>query len=343
MKAFPQKLFPVEPAEETLHISYQQLTKSLLDIGFKSVFIDGVDYHQVTRDITVSMQAIEDHILRNTLYINGHPIQIQLEDSEITPYYSNYIECRFVLNGHFEMEVEGEIATFEENEVCFMSSTAIHRECLATSECVLINFSISKSFFTERFLSNLTLTPLQRLIRTNLMHNGQKEKYLRLKPAKNDVEAIRQIVAMIYNEGIQQKVGYQDICRGYIIRLIDTLSSSYRHFSRAESSHYKNALFESVSAYMKENLSTVTLSELAGVFHYQPNFMSNLVKRYTGLTYSDYLISLRVEHARILLETTDLTVEEIIWLSGYHNRGFFYRKFADITGISPSAYRRGDG
>ncbi|MBQ6148458.1 MAG: helix-turn-helix domain-containing protein, partial [Oscillospiraceae bacterium] len=268
------------------------------------------------------------------------PVRIQLEDSEISHYYSNYIECRFVVKGHFEMEIDGQIAAFDENEVCFMTSTALHRECLSTSECVLINFNISKSFFTELFLSSLTLSPLQKLLRTNLMQTGQKEKYLRLKSEENDVETIKQYVFTIFDEGIRQRVGYQDICRGYIIRLVDILSNTYRHFSRTESSHYKKALFDEVSTYMEENLSTVTLTELAEAFHYQPNFINNLIKRYTGLTYSGYLIGLRIEHAKILLETTDLSIEEIIWLVGYHNRGFFYRKFTEITSVSPSSYRR---
>lgn len=325
--------------DNVLHISYQQLTTSLLDIGYKSVFINGVDYHQVTRDITVAMQTVRNHKLINTLYINGNPIKIQLEDNEVSPYYSNYIECRYVVTGHFEMEIDGEIAAFEENEVCFITSSALHREHLAGSECVLINFSISKSFFTERFLSSIALSPVQKLLRTNLLHIGQKEKYLCLKPDKDDAQALKQDVFTILNEGRQQKVGYQDICRGYIIRLIDTLSASYRRFSKSENTRYKDTLFRSVAEYMEDNLSTVTLNSLAAAFHYQPNFMGNLIKQYTGLTYSNYLVSLRIEHAKLLLETTELSIEEIIWLAGYHNRGFFYKKFTEITGVSPAKYR----
>lgn len=326
--------------ENILHIHYEQLNKSMLDIGFKSVFIDGVDYHQVTRDITISMQTIRNHVLINTLYINGNPIKVHLEDEEVAPYYSNYIECRYVVTGHFEMEIDGEIAAFEENEVCFITSSALHRELLTSSECVLINFNISRSFFTERFLSSLTLSPLQKLLRTNLLHAGQKEKYLCLHPSPADADAVKDNVFTILNEGRDQKVGYQDICRGYIIRLVDTLSASHRKFSRLDNHRYKDMLFESVAKYMEENLSTVTLDELSRQFHYQPNFMNNLIKQYTGLTYSNYLIGLRIEHAKVLLETTDLTIEEIIWLTGYHNRGFFYRRFTEITGVTPAQYRR---
>ena len=327
-------------SDNILKISYQQLASSPLDIGFKSIFVNGVDYHQVTRDITVSIQSVENHILTNTLYINGQPVKIQLEDKDIAPYYSNYIECRYVVTGHFEIEIDGEVAKFEENEVCFISSSALHRELLSTSACLLINFNISKSFFTERFLSSIALTPLQKLLRTNLLQTGQIEKYLCLRCAPSDAETIKQDVFIILNEGRDQKVGYQDICRGYIIRLIDTLSSSYRTFKGSESSRYKDTLFESIAGYMKENLGTVTLTALSDAFHYHPNFINNLIKQYTGLTYSNYLVSLRVEQAKVMLETTDLSVDEIIWLVGYHNKGFFYRKFTEITGVSPAKHRK---
>ena len=328
---------------DSISISYEQLSQSLLDVGYRSVFIDGVDYHEVTRDISVAVHSIKDRKLTNTLYINGSPIKVCLEDDDIAPYYSNYIECRYVVTGDFAMEIDGEIAHFSENELCFISSSALHREYLKESDCVLIDFSISNTFFTERFLSSLAITPLQKLLRTNLLQTGQKEKYLRLRPDEADADSVKDLIFTILNEGRQQKVGYQDICRGYIIRLIDMLSSSHRHFSESESRRYKATLFESVSSYMEENLASITLERLAAAFHYQPNFINGLIKSFTGLTYSAFLISLRIEHAKLLLETSDLSVENIIWLAGYHNRGFFYRKFTEITGMSPAEYRKKAG
>ena len=81
------------------------------------------------------------------------------------------------------------------------------------------------------------------------------------------------------------------------------------------------------------------MSDLVENFHYQPNFINNLIKKYIGLTYSDYLVSLRVEHDKVMLETTDLPIYEIIWLVGYHNKGYFYKRFTEITGVSPARFR----
>ncbi|SCH54137.1 Bacillibactin transport regulator [uncultured Clostridium sp.] len=90
---------------------------------------------------------------------------------------------------------------------------------------------------------------------------------------------------------------------------------------------------------MKNNLSSVHMHALTENFHFQPNYFNNLIKKQTGKTYSEYLVFLRVERAKLLLESSNLNVEEIMWLIGYRNKGFFYKKFAETTGLSPSKYR----
>ena len=122
---------------------------------------------------------------------------------------------------------------------------------------------------------------------------------------------------------------------------MDSLTRVYRfQFSEeAPEMYYKN-LFESVSQYMQENLAAVTMDDLAAEFHFHPNYFNNLIKRNTGMTYSAYLIQLRMNRAKQLLKTTDFSVEEISWLVGYHNKGFFYKRFTADCGMSPKQYRK---
>lgn len=324
-----------------LHVSYRTLSQGKFDIGFTSAQKDGKDHHIVTRPITVSAQKFHNGSLINLLYSNGQPVRVQLDDREIIPYYSDYIEWRYVLNGHLEFEFEQDTAEFEENEICFINSSALHRESLAHSECVVINISIDRTFFNERFINNISLTPLQKFLRTNVLHHGHIEKYLKFSPDQADTRKIQKCIFQLLAEARLQEPGYLDISRGYIIRLMDILSSEYRsRLTKDETAAYYDSLFASVSGYMRENLSSISMKDLTEKFHYQSNFFNNLIKRYTGVTYSGYLILLRVERARELLVTTDIPVEEIIWLIGYHNDGFFFRQFARITGTTPAKYRK---
>lgn len=323
---------------------YDYLSKGILDIGFKSEVINGKDYHQVTRDITVSFQKFQNNSLINMFYTSGQPMYVELEDREVIPYYSDFIEWRYILSGYLVMEFEGERAVFQENEICFINSSAQHRESIADSKCISINISIDRSFFNEQFINNITLTPLQKFLRTNILHLGHMEKYLKFTSESSNRTDVLEYIFTIINEVRFQKPGYLDISRGYFVRLMDTLSSGYHFkFSKTDSTKYQDSLFDSVSEFMQQNLGTVSIDNLIETFHFQTNYFNNLIKKYTGLTYSNYLIQLRMERAKVLLETTDLSIEEIIWLVGYHNKSFFYKRFTELTGISPAHYRKGLG
>jgi len=63
-------------------------------------------------------------------------------------------------------------------------------------------------------------------------------------------------------------------------------------------------------------------------------------KAATGVSLMNYLQNLRIEHGKELLEETDLSVEEIVELTGYSDASFFRRLFKRLVGLNPKAYRR---
>ncbi len=323
-----------------LKMNYEQLKKCGIDTGFTSVVTEGKDFHQLTQDICVSFMKFHDQSLTNLLFHNGQPIHLDFDD-EIISYYSDYIEIRYIAEGHLEVEIEGETFCFEEGEICLTNSMAFHRESIPNSNCLLLNISIQRKFFTEAFLDNVTLTPLQKFLRKNILKCSDKQHYLRFVPSTEDQRSmIQDYLYDIVTEVIGRKPGYQDISRGFLIRLMDALSTGYHYnFTRQENEQYSLRLFESVSDFIKNNLQTVSMEELTLEFHYQPNYFNNLIKKHMGMTYSDYLIYLRIEKAKQYLEATNITVEEIIWMVGYSNKGFFYRKFRELTGMNPARYR----
>lgn len=63
-------------------------------------------------------------------------------------------------------------------------------------------------------------------------------------------------------------------------------------------------------------------------------------KQYTGTTPMQYIVSLRMTNAQVLLETTNYNVTEIGNMIGYDNPLYFSRIFRKQKGISPSEYRK---
>ncbi|MEK8127920.1 helix-turn-helix domain-containing protein [Paenibacillus filicis] len=82
----------------------------------------------------------------------------------------------------------------------------------------------------------------------------------------------------------------------------------------------------------------VTLEELSSVLHLNPSYLSRLFKKETGENFVEYITKVKVEHAKELLDQTQLSVDEIAEKIGYE-KNYFYKVFKKLTGMTPNHYR----
>lgn len=71
--------------------------------------------------------------------------------------------------------------------------------------------------------------------------------------------------------------------------------------------------------------------------------LSSFVRRFkkkTGMTFVDYVNSLRISSARSLLRNPDLSLLQISLACGYGNQCHFNRIFKKIVGLTPGQYRK---
>ena len=100
-------------------------------------------------------------------------------------------------------------------------------------------------------------------------------------------------------------------------------------------------VLSAVIFYMNENRrSDITLKSLTATLGYNEKYISRLINRAAGFGYSTLLSILRVEDARILLKNTNKTIIEIALECGFGSDRTFYRQFKQITGYSPTDYRK---
>lgn len=76
---------------------------------------------------------------------------------------------------------------------------------------------------------------------------------------------------------------------------------------------------------------------------YSPPVVIRDFRKYTGETVIAYLTRVKMESAKRLLTSTDLTVLEIAGRLGYNSVSHFNRLFHAATEVSPQQYRRGGG
>ena len=96
-----------------------------------------------------------------------------------------------------------------------------------------------------------------------------------------------------------------------------------------------------VCAYIRKHFADYDLSmeKVAVDLGTTTAFVRKAVKEKTGNSYKDYLIYLRIEYAKGLLEKGKLTVAEVCENVGYGNISYFIKVFRETTGMTPAVWR----
>ncbi|QNK58433.1 response regulator [Paenibacillus sp. PAMC21692] len=93
-------------------------------------------------------------------------------------------------------------------------------------------------------------------------------------------------------------------------------------------------------AYIEEHYSqNLSLELVAGQVHLNPVYFGQLFKQETKKNFLDYLVEIRMEHAKQLLKTSSLKIYEICERVGYKDIKYFYKLFKREVGITPTEYR----
>jgi AraC-like DNA-binding protein len=98
---------------------------------------------------------------------------------------------------------------------------------------------------------------------------------------------------------------------------------------------------EKLFAYINDHLGeSISIATLAGLARLSRSHFSRAFKRSIGLSPHRYHNTLRIEHAKRLLEHSTTPLTEIGLIVGYCDAGAFSRTFQQYTGQTPTVYRR---
>ncbi len=101
-------------------------------------------------------------------------------------------------------------------------------------------------------------------------------------------------------------------------------------------------LLPNIRAYIEENYSSpeLSLDHIGDKFQINGKYSSQLFKQQFGMTFVEFLINLRMEHAKRMLLDTEESINDIAFKVGYLHPISFGRAFKRATGVTPSDYRK---
>jgi AraC family transcriptional regulator of arabinose operon len=165
---------------------------------------------------------------------------------------------------------------------------------------------------------------------------------------RTDVESIAVAIA---SELATREPGWEVCTRGLLqylfwIVIRRAMRSHESDFSASESpalrtdSHTWEVVRSVLAQCELDTGARVDLRHIAATIGYSPSYLSRLVSRHLGRSLSRHLHERRMDRAKALLESGDLSVREVAAALRYEDPAHFSRAFTRAFGVSPRTYRR---
>ncbi len=247
----------------------------------------------------------------------------------------DYIEMIYMCCGQTVHLVNGREITLQQGELLLLSQSAIHEVRMATKEDVAVNFIILPDFFsTTLSVIGEEETPLRRFLVDCLCGKNSDPSYLHfqishVKPLQNLVENL--IWALLWETSNRRKVS-QITMSALFLQLMGSVENLMTDSG-------EDAAVLQVLRYVETEYARGSLSEIAGLLHYDVCWLSREIKRKTGKTYTQIVQDKRLAQAAFLLKNTKRNVSDISLAVGYENISYFHRIFQETYGRSPKHYR----
>ena len=113
-------------------------------------------------------------------------------------------------------------------------------------------------------------------------------------------------------------------------------SNSIKEKERVTQNIYIAQILSYINRHYNEPIS---LDRLADALHLTPQYISKIIKENIGQGFKEYLVELRLEHAKTLIKTTNKTLLSIGEECGFPNNKSFINYFKQGFGVTPSQYK----
>lgn len=159
--------------------------------------------------------------------------------------------------------------------------------------------------------------------------------------AYRDFEYAQQAVRYGVTDYILKPTKYEEIMSVFtrMRQMLDESRKESLSEEKAEAEEEVVSVLSCVRRYVEENYLDASLEEAAGLVNMNPQYLSRLFKRKSGMNFSDYVMKVKMEEAQRLLKDCRLRVVEISERVGYTNAKNFTRAFHLFCGMSPREYR----
>lgn len=138
----------------------------------------------------------------------------------------------------------------------------------------------------------------------------------------------------------EEKAYMQQLLAGIVNHLIGLIYALERNIILNKNQHHVDMMLKAQQCIRESLESTLSIQDIADKMGVSYSKFRKLFKEYTGLSPATYQQDLKLQRAKELLTTTNLSIKEIAYRLNFDSPDYFSAKFKIKTGRKPSEMRK---
>lgn len=198
----------------------------------------------------------------------------------------------------------------------------------------LLSLLFRRSLFRRLGLS---VAPSDSLLFTSLAEEDQSGHTPAWREASvEDRERVRDLLRLIVVTYAEREQDWRVQTEALVLAFFAIRQSSE---SEAGSERSPDSVVAMVLQEISSHPEDASLTRLARRYSYSPSYLSSLLSKKLGKTFSELVFAARMQRARMLLKNTELPVQKVAQMVGYAGTSAFYRGYKTFYGHSPGSER----
>lgn len=232
-----------------------------------------------------------------------------------------FFECSYVAGGEAIQIINGAEYRVKKGDLCILFPTDFHEIKSGTGMCSMY-FS-----FTEEVMSSAILYDLIESKKESVYHLTENEQ--------QRFESFFNLLSETVKENKKEKI-VKNILECIVLDILEKMDT------QAKIDKQNIPIYKAIMYIMRNFKSTISLEEISREAGLSKNYFSNIFNKNMGMSVSTYISNVRLLFAKNLLMSTDMTVTEICFESGFNSIAAFSKEYKKKYGISPKASRKTD-
>ena len=243
-------------------------------------------------------------------------------DWHSTPHTHNFSELFYVVGGVGQFNIEGNIFPVQPNDLIIVNPCIEHTE---------ISFNANPLEYIALGVEGLELS----------FNDSAEDRYC-IVNFKNAKDSILPFLQGMLREIEEKTPGYEIICQD-LMEILAIYIMRQTNYSAAMTPIHKSSprLCTTIRKYIDDHFKeNITLDQLADLTHVSKYYMVHSFTQEYGISPINYLISRRIEEAKLLLKSDDYALSYISHVLGFSSPSYFSQTFKKNTGMSPNEFRK---